>query len=235
MSKSYPKICFTITSGRRFNLFVKTMGSFLDCCLDRDLIVRYICSDDRSSKEDLGRMKELYPFLEIYSSLRSGQAANLNNVFSKVDTDFFFHCEDDWLFVKKDNFLRKLFDITNSDNRLKNVTLRHWKCVYVKRNGVEYRMHVHFTKDRLAYNDPLVLRTDCMWYGYSLNPGLQHLPTVRQLGPYDEEFEKNNPKVPQYFDRPQAQKYMEMGLKRANLVENYVEHIGGDHPVRWME
>lgn len=216
-----------MTTCGRLDLFFKTMESFLIRCKDLDLITDWIVSDDRSSRNDIKAMNDRYPFLNIYSSRTPGQAANLNNLFSRVETDWFFHCEDDWLFTNEDNFIRKMFDITAADDRIKNVILRHWNGIYVVDGGTEYR--AHYYNKRLGTK--MINHADTSWYGYSLNPGLQHMPTVRKLGAYDEHFNIES----RFWDRPPALEYSRLGLKRANLMDNYIEHIGDGQSVYTKE
>ncbi len=221
-------LTFTITTSRRLDLFIRTMDSFLKNCLDKSKIGRWVCSDDRSSLDDIHEMQSRYPFLEIHQlpPHRKGQAANLNNVFSLVNTDWFFHCEDDWEFIKEGDILTALLRITEDDKRIRNVTLRYWECTYVRHGSLGYRIHVYSKK-----NSPGNIQSaDMAWWGYTLNPGLQHLPTIKRLGPYDEKHSIQGDRG-RFFDRPQAQKYWQLGLKRANLMEKYIEHIGGDNSV----
>ena len=46
------KIMFSITTCKRFDLFEKTINSFLNCCNDIDTIDYWLCVDDNSSIED---------------------------------------------------------------------------------------------------------------------------------------------------------------------------------------
>lgn len=217
---NYPQIEFTITCSKRLDLFIITINSFLENCLDTDLISRWILSDDHSDSKDLETIKQLYPFFEIYNSPGKGQAYNLNNLFSKVTTEWFFHCEDDWLFFKKDHFIRKAFDVASSDPRIKNVVLREWNGPYVKIGDLEYRMHAYHPNGSIH----IMPWNDWRWFGYSLNPGLQHLPTVKLIGEYP--TNAIGLPHPRYFDRPPAIAYRMAGYLRANLMEGYIEHIG---------
>ena len=49
----------------RFDLFEKTMNSFINCCLDLHMIDKWIVVDDNSSEVDRIKMKKLYPFIEF--------------------------------------------------------------------------------------------------------------------------------------------------------------------------
>lgn len=216
----YPQLTFTMTTFNRYRLFQKTLDSFLSMCLDKDLISSWIISDDGSSEEDLQKMQNNYPFLQIYRNPGKGQASNLNNLFSKVETLWFFHCEDDWLFRVKDNFLRKAMDIALENEDIKNITLRHWIGGEERKtaNGMRFNVHV-YNPDALQRE---ICKTDAWWCGYTLNPGIQNKMTVDLLGKYDEKF----PIDRRQWDREQARMYFHLGLKRANLLGNYIEHIG---------
>jgi hypothetical protein len=226
MVDDYPALTFTMTCGRRLDLFRRTMDSFLQNCLDQDLIARWLVSDDRSTPEDLEAMRREYPFLDIRSSLRPGQPASLNVLFARVTTEWFVSWEDDWKTVAAGCFLSEMIDIARTDPRIRNVVLRGWTGPFVKAGCVAYRIHVRNLHAR--HVDEIAKENDWCWFGYSLNPGLQHLPTVRMLGRYDESADTR------YFDRPAALKYQRLGLIRANPLIQYVRHLGEDHPA-WRE
>lgn len=216
----YPIITWTCTTFKRFDLFTKTIDSFLDTCKDLDLIYRWIVSDDGSNEQDLIDMNNMYPFLEIYNGPQRGQAANVNYLFDKVKTEWFFHCEDDWLFLKKDNYIRKLFDIAFDDDKIKNVVLRPWKLYEVESTkipGLKYNLH-EYDPDNSSIEKHL--ESDCNWFGYSLNPGIQHKPTIDLIGKHPEKS------IGRLWDRTFASKYLIAGFKRANPIEDYIKHIG---------
>lgn len=238
---NYPKITFTMTTCRRLDLFKKTIESFRRTCLDQDLISDWIISDDGSSQNDIAEMKRLCPEFTILHSPGRGQAANLNNLFGAVKTIWAIHVEDDWLFIKPDNYIRKMFDIAFDDERIKNVTLRYWEGGYESKckANPELRYNLHWFSQFNHGNMPvesvkiLCEKSNCNWFGYTLNPGLQHMPTVKRLGKYETwtkplGYGRMGCEDARCFDRPQAIKYLTMGLRTANLCEKYIEHIGGD-------
>lgn len=109
-------ITFTITTCKRFDLFQKTMNSFLHCCEDIHLIDRWICIDDNSSLEDRTKMLSLYPFFEFYFKCKSkkGHSSSMNIIQDIVTSPYILHLEDDWLFIKKMKYIQPALDILNS-------------------------------------------------------------------------------------------------------------------------
>jgi glycosyltransferase involved in cell wall biosynthesis len=221
----YPKITLTCTSGRRHALFERTFDSFMANCKDQDLIERWIVSDDGSTEGEFEAMQERYPHIEFHRSPKQGQPASLNFLFSEVQTDWFFHMEDDWEFIKPGRFIRKLFDIAACEKMVLAPTLRKWKPLkpeYLKktRGGTWYVMH----KYQPGLDDDTIAATDSSWFGWSLNPGLQYKPLMDEFGP----FEETDKPTTRFWDRPHAQKYHTLGYRRANIYDNYIRHIGDE-------
>lgn len=108
-----PLVTFTITSCKRFDLFQKTINSFIKCCTDSHLIGRWICIDDNSSEEDRNDMKKLYPFIEFYFKEPSekGHPQSMNIIRSLVKTPYLFHMEDDWKFIAKHPYISMCLDV----------------------------------------------------------------------------------------------------------------------------
>lgn len=213
-----------MTAGRRLSLLLKTLQTFERNCLDVDLIERWIISFDRAADEELRQVANRYPHFQLTQSPRPGQAANLNWLYWEsglVTSEWILHWEDDWETVGRGHFVREAFDIAESNHRVRNVVFRGWDGVTVIDGQLEYKVHVFWPgcgRDRMQ-------RLDAEWYGYSLNPSLQHLPTIHLLGRYDENV------ATRYFDRPQALTYrFTHKLLRANPTKKYVEHIGGETP-----
>ncbi len=213
---NYPKITFAVTTCKRIDLFEKMLESFIENCEDLDLITDWVLADDNSSIQDIRRMMVMHPAFELRHGQVRGQAANLNRLIDTIKTEWWFHCEDDFLFTRKGHFIRDMFHVAHDDERIKNVVLRGWKGAYIKHGDLEYYMHIY----NRAGDPKMNPVNDWNWFGYSLNPGLQHLPTVKKLGRYNEKI------ITREFDRPIAERYWSMGYKRANLMEAYIEHEG---------
>lgn len=214
-------ITFTITCGGRLDLFCRTMETFLQRCRDVSMITRWLACDDGSAPGMIEDMRRRYPQIEFETAGCPGQAASLNNLFGRVLTEWVCHWEDDWETIRTGHFLRDALALTQADDRIRNVVFRDWRGVYIREDDLEYRGHVYY---RAGTIEVARARNDWCWRGWSLNPGLQHLPTLREIGPFDESIRTR------YFDRRPAEEYAKGGYLRANLMEGYVKHIGEDQP-----
>lgn len=223
---NFPPITFAMTAGRRLGLWRKTMASFLYRCADLDLIEDWVICDDRSSAADLDEMRRAMPWARIISASTPGQGASLNRLYhsQEIKTDWVCHYEDDWRVVRAGHFIREALRVAETHPKIRNVVFRKWDGVYVRYDDVQYTLHV-YRKDIHEGRDEdakciATKRADATWLGHTLNPSLQHAPTMRELGRYAEDSPTR------FFDRPQARKFLDLGLLRANTWNDYVEHVG---------
>jgi tetratricopeptide (TPR) repeat protein len=104
------EIFLTITTCKRYDLFVKTVNSFLLCCKDIGAITGFLCVDDNSSAEDRKRMLMEYPFFKFYFKREEerGHLKSMNIIWGKVresGAKYWIHLEDDWLFMKPEYYV----------------------------------------------------------------------------------------------------------------------------------
>ena len=226
MERLKAKVTLTMTTGRRLDLFFRTMDSFLSACLDQELIQQWIISDDRSGQEELLLMKARYPFLKIYPSPEPGQLNSLIHLFSMVGTRLVLHIEDDWDF-RAGHFIREAQAVMQDDPRIKNVVLRGWDCPLILSGGHEYNLHAHYSPlDRGLVNEfrEITKITDCLWPGYSCNPGIQDVQAILPLL-----IEARNRKIQDIsWEDFVAQEFLKLGYRRVNLPGGYITHTGGD-------
>lgn len=219
----YPKIDLCMTTGRRLELFCKTMKSFMENCLDIKLIDNWYISDDRSNQQDIKYIKDKYNFTLIYQSHEPGQLAAIKNLVLMTDKEWVLWMEDDWQWIIKDNFIEKAFDVIFSDRCIKQCTFRYWDCMYVidSKHDIDYHMHVYSPLDYHKEWD-IIKMNDCTYGGLTFNPSIIHVPTLKECleGVYQDHPENRG------WDKNIAIKFWDMGCKRANLTDNYIDHIG---------
>jgi hypothetical protein len=215
------KIVWTCTSSKRIDLFKKMMLSFYFTCLDIKLISEFICVDDGSSEEDFKSMQKMFPKIRFIKNQKGGQVESLRILLKNVKTDYIFHTEDDWDFLIQDNYITKCLDIMKLDNRIREVTLRFWDCIYVKQDNIDYRVHVFSPMDYKKDWD-IIKKNDCTIGGLTLNPGLIHFDTFKECLKGIHQKDKQD----RTWDRIIAKKFWDSGYKRANLNAKYINHTG---------
>lgn len=122
-AKEFPLVTLTITTCKRFDLFEKTINSFLQC-VDIEMIDNWFLIDDNSTEEDREKMKRLYPFFTFYfkNYNEKGHVKSMNiikeQILNKYKTPYMLHIEDDWKFFVKKNFIKDAIDVLGDNENL---------------------------------------------------------------------------------------------------------------------
>jgi Glycosyl transferase family 2 len=220
-----------ITSCGRQDLLAITIKSFLrfnthPCKIliveDGELVVN----------EVLMRQWRPPTFEWLSTGRRVGQIAAVDFAYSRIDTPYIFHCEDDWEFYNP-GFIEKSLCILEERPDVLQVWLRSLNDT----NGHPIRDGVYRLNDSqyrlMAYNYRRPSGT--IWHGFSFNPGLRRLSDYRLLGSFsrlDPECKKSSGGV----ERDASVFYQQKGYVAAILCDRegqgYVRHIGSDRRVK---
>lgn len=141
-----------------------------------------------------------------------GQIKNIDRLYSRIDTEWVFHCEDDWEFFAG-GFIGKSFAILKEFDRFSMVGLRdpaefHHDYLHpdaVGQSGVRYR--------------PVNPSAGNLGSGLSFNPGLRRMRDYRIVGPYAGFGVASG-------EARVSDCYRELGYRVAYLAEPAVRHIG---------
>uniref|UniRef100_A0A6C0BNV5 Glycosyltransferase 2-like domain-containing protein n=1 Tax=viral metagenome TaxID=1070528 RepID=A0A6C0BNV5_9ZZZZ len=234
------RVVVTMTTCKRFDLFSRTLNSFLACCTDLDMVHRWVVVDDNSSEHDRQRMQKLYPFIEfiLKGEHDRGHARSMNMIRKATGgEDYIFHLEDDWLFLDVKPYITLLLDVLHTEpecgqalvnrnyaERLHDDPLRIVGGVEKStRHEVAYVVHEHADTDTPEYAARMdtLLPTQAShlyWPHYSLRPGLIRREVWTQLGDYDERD--------RHFELEYARRYVMAGWKTAFLDGIFSLHIG---------
>lgn len=116
-----PCVTMTMTTCKRYETFTQTVNSFLNCCAGDDLrkIKRFIVVDDNSSAIERDLMRALYPFFEFVmkDSSQKGHALSMNMLVTLVETDYWMHIEDDWLFLQPLDYISRALAIFEHESK----------------------------------------------------------------------------------------------------------------------
>jgi sporulation protein YlmC with PRC-barrel domain len=220
-------IILTMTTCKRIDLFKKTMDSILINWEDIDLIDKFIIIDDNSSEEDKKNMLEEYPFIELFekNEKQKGHRSSMNIIYdllNKFKPKYWIHLEDDWLFFKKDNYVKK---------GIKSLKLLEKKGIhqilYNKGYGeiisdlcVPIGEKVSELENVLLHiqNQKIPMSSCSYWWHYSFRPSIIHAEKILELGNYDSENT--------FFELDYAKKYVNAGYKSAYFDDITCLHIG---------
>ena len=199
-------IIFTVTTCKRFDLFEKTINSFLNCCTDSHLIGHWLCVDDNSSEEDRTKMKRLYPFFKFIwkNESQKGHFISMNIIRDYViemKATHILHCEDDWHFFQKRNYITDALKIFGAPEKLgqvlfnKNYAEAEFSLRKTKggihnnlTDGTRYVIHEHYETGTKEY-DTFVNKykgygTCAYWEGFSFRPSLLKVSMFKDIGPF---------------------------------------------------
>ena len=221
-------VILTITSCKRFDLFQKTMNSFINNCNDIDKITYFFCVDDNSSDEDREQMMRMYPFFNFYfkNSEEKGHRQSMNIIWNKLNElkpKFYLHLEDDWLFINKCNY------ISESISFLERFESEKIHQILFNKNYAEIIDHYNIVGGNIINGDnkfklhikdePNLCGSNCAyWPHFSFRPSVIRTSAVLTLGNFD------SPNT--FFERDYADKYFNAGYASAYFNEVNSIHVG---------
>lgn len=159
----------------------------------------------------------------IYNNTNIGQIKSIDKAYSLVNTEYIFHCEDDWEFYHS-GFIEKSVQILKQDEHLFCVWLRPYQHYRVLDNG--------HPVEATIYNDSFRLmgvfqeRTN-IWSGFTFNPGLRRTKDCKLLMPYQQFINSQKCNVGG-VEQALSHLYFEKGYRAAVTLNErgYVQHIG---------
>lgn len=234
------RIALSITTCRRLSLFKESINSFLNCCLDLDMIDRWILVDDNSSEQDRAEMRRLYPFFRFIERgpAERGHARGLNMLWRLLEdegVEYVLHLEDDRVFLRPKPYVRMGLDILDrgSEHGVAQVVYSRYYADswndWHRFGGVTVTRQDPFA--RYVIQDPRGgerddlrrgLRSRETWPHFSLNPSLTHIGRLRRAAGLHLHFDEEH----QEFEREFAGRYQAAGFKTAFPDDIFVLHIG---------
>jgi GR25 family glycosyltransferase involved in LPS biosynthesis len=227
-----PIVTFSITTSRRLDLFIKTMTGFIENCLDRHLIHRWICVDDNSDPEDVKEMKKMFPFFEFVSKgpEEKGHPESMQIITKMVKTPYIIHIEDDRMLVDKRHYIKDMIDILNHDMNIGQVVFNHNYTETVNddikggdlkktNNNVFYYEHEYCptNEDKERFFKKYGQCVSCNYYPcFTLSASMMRTSIFNKV-----EFKKE-----MMFEFNFGLRYVAAGFKTSFLPGFHVKHIG---------
>jgi hypothetical protein len=206
-------ITVCLTSCNRPDLLERTLDSFFMC--NTAEIERFIVVDDSEQIGCLKHLKEQYKQVEFYyNEKRLGMMRSVDRLYSMVDTEYIFHCEDDWEFynggfIEKSKIILDGFpDVFTVWLRAHNDTNGH----PLEKVTQQYK-RVKWGKVATGYLDT--------WHGYTNNPGLRRKRDMINFGDLIGDCKTNGEHLASEY-------YFKKGFRSVILFpeSGYVKHIG---------
>ena len=205
-----------LTSCGRFDLLARTLRSLLPK-LDGPPAGIFIAEDsgDRGIHDVASQFDSSYSDINvIVNDPPLGQIKSIDRLYSRIGTDWIFHCEDDWEFFCE-GFIGKSFSILNEFDLYSMVALRslsdYGQTVLGPYTATSSGIGYHVADGAIPWNGDSA--------GLHFNPGLRRMRDYRIVGPYarfgDGASELRVSRV-----------YRDLGYRVACLADPAVRHIG---------
>ena len=206
-------VTLVVTSCGRVDLLVRTLESLE--AIEPGRFARRVIVEDSGDEAVAAEIRARFPDFDLlFNQPNIGQMRAIDRAYATVETEYVFHCEDDWLF-EGPPFLDTCLAVLRRHPEVSVACVRRVADLPPRYAG------------RLALPEPdagyALMPPDAHpeWFGYSFNPGLARSATYRRYGPYAAHV---------------SEEVLSYRLKRDGYVVAYLEpgaasHIGGDRHV----
>lgn len=219
-TKEPKQVTLVITSCNRWDLLEKTLRSFY-AMNDYPIRETIIFEDGRMIPESFREKFKHHRIKWLHSDVNVGQVVAIDTLYQNVKTEYVFHCEDDWQFIRP-GFIQDSMKILEADEGRKIVTV--WL------RGLNYGRIMH----PLEQGEKIIGGVACKylqlnyaktWHGFTWNPGLRRMSDYNLAAPFSK-IAEFNPEIAHTAEAKVGQFYHSFGYRAVTLFETYVKHIG---------
>ena len=220
------EITVVLTACNRADLLEKTLDSFFET--NTYPIKRFIIIDDGMNFgcNDFVKTKYELPIELIYNNPKLYQIRSIDYAYSMVETEYIFHMEEDWLFLKK-GFIEDSMKVLEADDNILQVWLR----------GIDDETAKHPWNPQIYEVDGLhmvFLNYTGIWNGFSFNPGLKRLSDWKKLPNGYDGCDRITPAQQSggvTLECDISVEYAKRGMLAMRFLESYITHIGWDRHI----
>jgi len=206
-------------SCRRLHLLEKTINAFVS--INTYPIGPHIIVNDSGDPQIHATLRQKYPdFTLILNKKNVGLIKSVDIGYSHIKTNYFFHCEDDWMITK--DFIKDSLTIMEARPNIEEVWLADYnehplELNVLKAGDVSYQLVVdNHQKGMNGYND-------FAWHGFTTACGLKRLSDYKKVAPY-----ADIPWEGTIWHREQAigERYHNLGYRTACLTAECAVNLG---------
>ncbi len=226
MLSKHSDVRVVLTSCGRFDLLAKTLTSFFKH--NTYPIRQFVLVEDSGKDEVRDAIPSEYrdQIDLIINQPQIGQVASIDKAYKQVETDYIFHCEDDWLFYRP-GFIEDSKTVLDAEPQSLMVKLRsyhHDHMYYGKRALV---LGDRKTVGHVAYHrvDTTLSHSQC----FSFNPGLRRRAQYPEGGYMALVTTRQSPAD---MEMIASEHYAAQGYFAVLLENDAVKHIGFGRHVR---
>ena len=220
------EVTVVLTACNRADLLEQTLDSFFE--MNTYPIKPFIIIDDGMNFgcNDFVKSKYEFPIEILYNDPKLFQIKAIDKAYALVDTNYIFHMEEDWLFLKK-GFIEDSMKVLEADPNILQVWLR----------GTDDLTAPHPWEDDTYEVDGLrcvLLKYTGMWNGFSLNPGLKRLADWKKLLNGYDGCERITPAAQSggvTLECDISVEYAKQQMIAMRFLETYITHIGWDRHI----
>jgi len=223
MTTAQNDITMVITAFDRNDLLEQTLTSFNK--YNTYPIKKTLIIEDSGKDVDYSKVESIIQgdYEIIRNKKNLGQWHSIDKVYSMVETDWIFHCEEDWEFMNSEFIEASLDVFDHYGDGLFTVWGRYHKTIKHPRRLLPEIYTTDQGRNYKLINPEFSLR------GYTANPGLRKTEDMMRCHPYCNVIGNGDREI------IMANKYIkELGYRSAWIVDSqYWEHIGwGRHVSR---
>lgn len=203
------EVTVIVTDNNRVDLLRKTLVSFM--AMNTYPIMGGIHVHNDGKDTLFRKIRNEFRDFEWYFSGRTiGYAASLDFLLSKVETEYVFNIESDWLFHSNPGFIERSMAIMEAHPEVHQVWIRD-EADHGHPLGEETTLAGVRVK-------PVTYGYRKQWNGYSWNPALRRLADIQRMFP--------NGLIEHRDEIDQAKHSAQFNYRAVSLVDSSIRHIG---------
>ena len=199
-------VTVVVTGYNRYAELTRTLNSFVKY---NSYPVKQIIISEESYDDIHGKFAERYPDYRMIKG-QGSHMESLDALYKEIDTEYFFHLEDDWVCVRP-WFIEQSKRIMDADPKVICVWLRDLNDTNLHPIGeYAYIGNMHCFKMTFNYSG--------QWHGYTLNPTLRRSRDIIEHAQYKDSSSLPEACISQY--------YYDQGFYAVILPVAHFYHIG---------